>query len=153
MLDTAVDGSDEEGAGFTIDATAFDSGDEEEEEEDVDEIRIGDSQDEGSEDYDDDDEDSSSASEDDEATSISSLDEGSTAGPDALPSLPASASKARKPAWVDPSLSTLLVPLAGAAARAVDGSLLGTRRLRKLREYEGETEVGGVEYERRLRKM
>lgn len=142
MLDTAVNESGDEG-GFTIDAGAFDS----EAEEEADEIEIGDSHDEGSQDYSDDD---SSSSSDEESTSDSSLDEGA-AGPDALPAVPAN--KVRKPAWTDPALASLLVPLAGAAARAVDGSMLGTRRLRKLREYEGETQVGGVEYERRLRKM
>lgn len=43
--------------------------------------------------------------------------------------------------------------LAGAAARAPDGSVRGTKRLRKLRTDPNETTVSGVEYQRRLRRQ
>lgn len=59
----------------------------------------------------------------------------------------------RKPAWTDASLFSLQVPLAGPSARAMDGSFVGTKRLRKLRSDPDETHVSGVEYERRLREM
>ncbi|PWO00157.1 WD40 repeat-like protein [Tilletiopsis washingtonensis] len=45
------------------------------------------------------------------------------------------------------------VTLAGPAARAQDGSFVGTKRLRRLREHEDEKEVGGAEYETRLRRV
>lgn len=54
-------------------------------------------------------------------------------------------------AWVDPDDERIAIPLAGRDARAPDGSLRGTKRLRKLRTSAGETSVSGTEYQERLR--
>ncbi|KAK0529233.1 U3 snoRNP protein [Tilletia horrida] len=59
----------------------------------------------------------------------------------------------RRSAWTDPDDAQLVVALAGANARAADGSFVGTKRLRKLRQHADETEVNGLEYEARLRKI
>lgn len=56
-----------------------------------------------------------------------------------------------KAVWTDPSTATLLIPLVGPNARAPDGSFAGTKRLRKLRQSQDETQITGREYERRLR--
>lgn len=50
-----------------------------------------------------------------------------------------------KPVWSDPDDKRLTVPLAGAGARAADGSLAGTQKLRKLRLFPGEERVNGEE--------
>ncbi|KAE8251405.1 hypothetical protein A4X13_0g4007 [Tilletia indica] len=59
----------------------------------------------------------------------------------------------KKAAWTDTDDAQLVVALAGANARAADGSFVGTKRLRKLRQHADETEVSGLEYEARLRKI
>ncbi|KAL9932841.1 hypothetical protein V8E36_008096 [Tilletia maclaganii] len=61
--------------------------------------------------------------------------------------------KRRRAAWSDPDDAQLVVALAGANARAADGSFVGTKRLRKLRQHPDELEVNGLEYEARLRKI
>ena len=55
--------------------------------------------------------------------------------------------------WRDEDDERLTVPLAGPNARAPDGSVRGTKRLRKLRASPGETTISGTEYQRRLRKQ
>ena len=55
--------------------------------------------------------------------------------------------------WRDEDDERITVPLAGPQARASDGSVLGTKRLRKLRTSPGETTISGAEYQRRLRKQ
>ncbi|KAK0554584.1 U3 snoRNP protein [Tilletia horrida] len=59
----------------------------------------------------------------------------------------------RKAVWTDPDDAQLIVALAGPDARAADGSFVGTKRLRKLRQHPDETEVNGLEYETRLRRI
>ncbi|CEH19147.1 WD40 repeat protein [Ceraceosorus bombacis] len=76
-----------------------------------------------------------------------SAEEGEESDPRILPTT------TRRPAWTDSALSSLQVALAGPSARAMDGSFVGTKRLRKLRNDPDETHVSGVEYERRLREM
>ena len=55
--------------------------------------------------------------------------------------------------WNDPDDEALVIALSGPAARAADGTFVGTKRLRKLRQFADETEVHGIEYEKRLRTM
>jgi len=55
--------------------------------------------------------------------------------------------------WRDEDDERLTVPLAGPDARAPDGSVRGTKRLRKLRASPGEMTISGTEYQRRLRKQ
>lgn len=59
----------------------------------------------------------------------------------------------RKPVWTDPSIDNLKISLAGPNAKGSDGTRTGTKKLRKLREEEGETQITGAEYEMRLRKL
>ncbi|CAD6892879.1 unnamed protein product [Tilletia controversa] len=59
----------------------------------------------------------------------------------------------KKAAWTDTDDAQLVVALAGANSRAADGSFVGTKRLRKLRQHADEKEVSGLEYEARLRKI
>lgn len=55
--------------------------------------------------------------------------------------------------WHDADDARVQVPLAGPAARALDGSVRGTKKLRKLRAAPDEQVVDGTEYQRRLRKQ
>ena len=55
--------------------------------------------------------------------------------------------------WRDEDDERLTVPLAGPDARAPDGSVRGTKRLRKLRTSPSEMTISGTEYQRRLRKQ
>jgi U3 small nucleolar RNA-associated protein 18 len=59
----------------------------------------------------------------------------------------------RRPVWTDPGSSNLNISLAGSKAGAANGSSAGTKKLRKLRQEEGETQITGAEYELRLRKV
>lgn len=59
----------------------------------------------------------------------------------------------RKPAWTDPASASLVVSLAGDGVRTENGSYAGSKKLRKLRETPTETQVSGIEYEMRLRRM
>ncbi|MCO5554302.1 hypothetical protein L7F22_007831 [Adiantum nelumboides] len=61
--------------------------------------------------------------------------------------------KRRRPVWTDEASANLVVALTGEKARAVDGSRIGTSRLRRLRETADEREIDGAEYEKRLRRM
>ncbi|WFD21526.1 U3 snoRNP protein [Malassezia equina] len=63
-----------------------------------------------------------------------------------------SAPSERPALWHDEDDERITVALAGASARAADGSMRGTKRLRKLRTDPNETTVTGVEYQRRLRR-
>ncbi|MCO5596140.1 hypothetical protein L7F22_050200 [Adiantum nelumboides] len=58
----------------------------------------------------------------------------------------------REPVWTDPSSATLTVTLAGADAKAEDGSRKGMNKLRNLRETADEVSISGTEYELRLRR-
>lgn len=59
----------------------------------------------------------------------------------------------RRPVWTDPSISNLKISLAGPNAESSNGSRAGTKKLRKLREEQGETLISGSDYELRLRKL
>lgn len=59
----------------------------------------------------------------------------------------------RRPVWTDEDDERIQVHLAGRGARAADGSVRGTKRLRKLRANPDETSVSGAEYQLRLRKQ
>lgn len=61
--------------------------------------------------------------------------------------------RAPEAAWVDADDERIMVPLAGPNARALDGSVRGTKKLRKLRAAPDEQYVNGAEYQRRLRKQ
>lgn len=59
----------------------------------------------------------------------------------------------RRPVWTDPSISNLKISLAGPNPNTSNGSRAGTKKLRKLREEQEETQISGAEYELRLRKL
>lgn len=101
-----------------------------------------------------DDESGYSDAESSASASSSALEYAAEAAPLFSSDVPAGGSGApRRPAWTDDSLADMRVTLAGPAARAQDGSFVGTKRLRRLREHEDEKEVGGAEYETRLRRV
>ncbi|CAO1620957.1 unnamed protein product [Parajaminaea phylloscopi] len=82
-----------------------------------------------------------------------SSEEESEEAPQPGPSRSTAAGAQKSAVWTDPSTSSLLVALVGPNARAVDGSLAGTKRLRKLRVNKDEREISGREYELRLRQQ
>lgn len=61
--------------------------------------------------------------------------------------------KRRRPVWTDEASANLVIALTGERARAVDGSRIGSSRLRRLRETADEREIDGAEYEKRSRRM
>lgn len=92
----------------------------------------------------DDDVDSDGEAESSGETSVSALQRGPAEGRER---------KRRRPVWTDEASANLVVALTGEKARAVDGSRIGTSRLRRLRETADEREIDGAEYEKRLRRM
>ncbi|UZJ51256.1 hypothetical protein CBS101457_000576 [Exobasidium rhododendri] len=62
-------------------------------------------------------------------------------------------SERRRPVWTDSGSSNLKISLAGSDAKGANGTKVGTKKLRKLREAEGEMQITGAEYEVRLRKV
>lgn len=69
------------------------------------------------------------------------------------PAAPAAAPAQPEAVWTDADDERIMVPLAGAGARAPDGSLRGVKKLRKLRTSPDEQVISGAEYQRRLRKQ
>ncbi|WFC98049.1 U3 snoRNP protein [Malassezia yamatoensis] len=55
--------------------------------------------------------------------------------------------------WTDADDEHITVPLTGSGARALDGSMRGMKKLRKLRSSAQEQVISGTEYQRRLRKQ
>lgn len=114
-----------------------------------------DDNDEGEDEGEDVEEDSNEESDEEDERGISeseTSDEqvGDAATPDTL--IPTKGPR-RRPVWTDPSIDNLKISLAGPDAKSSNGSRTGTKKLRKLREEAGETQITGAEYELRLRKL